>query len=132
MNLLMNRRNFLENTTKSVVAGSILPAVSPAREPFVHHVYFWLANPDSEADKKQLLAALDVLKKVPVIRQAHIGVPASTNRDVIERSYQVSWLLFFDSLEDEEMYQKHPVHLNFVEKNKHLWKKVTVFDSVSP
>lgn len=128
----MDRRHFLENTTKTVLAGGLLPVTNAAKEPFIHHVYFWLANPDSAADLSQLLAALGELKKVPVIKQAHIGVPASTNRDVIERSYQVSWLLFFDNMDDEETYQKHPTHLKFVETNKHLWKKVVVYDSVNP
>jgi hypothetical protein len=39
----------------------------------------------------------------------HIGVPAATNRDVIDSSYSVSWMLVFDNLEDEEVYQNHPV-----------------------
>ncbi|KAB7729954.1 Dabb family protein [Rudanella paleaurantiibacter] len=130
----MNRRDFIQQAPQTVAAATLIspaaPESAPAR-PFVHHVYFWLANPDSEADRKQLLAALETLKTVPVIRQAYIGTPASTNRDVIDRSYQVSWLLFFDSLADEEVYQKHPIHLEFVKKHSHLWKKVVVYDSVS-
>jgi hypothetical protein len=132
----MNRRDFIERVPQTVAAGGLvasdatLPSTLPAK-PFIHHVYFWLTNPDSEADRKQLVSALQALSKVPEIRQHYIGVPATTNRDVIERSYQVSWLLFFDNLEDEEVYQKHPVHLQFVEKNKHLWKKVVVYDSVN-
>ena len=73
---------------------------------------------------------LEKLSKVPQIRMVHIGVPASTNRSVIERGYSVSWLLFFDSLEEEEIYQKHPIHLKFVEDYAHLWEKVIVYDSV--
>lgn len=133
----MNRRQFIEQTPQTLAAGGLLatqagnvPDKIPAK-PFVHHVYFWLTNPDSEADKKQLVSALQALSKVPVIRQHFIGTPATTNRDVIERSYQVSWLLFFDNLEEEEVYQKHPIHLQFVEKNKHLWSKVVVYDSVT-
>jgi hypothetical protein len=130
----ISRRSFIKNSAQTIMAGSIfagdLLTEKPAKSMFIHHVYFWLAKPDSKEDLQQLLKALHVLKNVPVIKKAHIGLPATTSRDVIDRSYQVSWLLFFDNLEDEEIYQKHPMHLKFVEENKHLWTKVIVYDSV--
>jgi len=128
------RRKFLKNTALASVATAPVFAAeeTKAKELFVHHVYFWLKNPSSEADKAKLLEGLDALTKVPQIKMAHIGLPASTNRSVIERSYAVSWLLFFDSLEQEEIYQTHPIHLKFVENYSHLWEKVIVYDSVGP
>jgi hypothetical protein len=98
----------------------------------VHHVYFWLKNPANEVDKADLEAGLESLSKVSTIRLAHIGEPASTNRGVIERTYSISWLCFFDTLSDEEIYQKHPIHLKFVADCAHLWEKVVVYDSVGP
>jgi hypothetical protein len=98
----------------------------------VHHVYFWLKNAGNEADKAELVAGLELLSKVPTIRLAHIAEPATTNRSVIERSYAISWLCFFDNLEEEEIYQKHPIHLKFVADCAHLWEKVIVYDSVGP
>lgn len=126
------RRNFLQTTTLASVAVSTASASEKiaAKETFVHHVYFWLKNPNSEADKTKLLEGLEALSKVPEIKMVHIGTPASTNRSVIERSYSVSWLLFFDNLEQEEIYQKHPIHLKFVSDYSHLWEKVIVYDSV--
>jgi hypothetical protein len=88
-----------------------------------------LKNPSSEADKNKLIEGLTGLSKVPTIRFHHIGTPASTNRSVIERGYSISWMLFFDNLEEEEIYQKHPIHLKFVEDYSHLWEKVIVYDS---
>jgi hypothetical protein len=96
----------------------------------VHHVYFWLKNAENQADKAALVAGLELLSKVPTIRLAHIGTPAPTHRGVIERSYSISWLCFFDNLEEEEIYQKHPIHLKFVADCAHLWEKVVVYDSV--
>lgn len=98
---------------------------------FVHHVYFWLANPGNEKDKKDLLAGLQKLSSVKTIKFYHIGVPATTNREVIDASYDVSWLLFFDNKTDQDSYQVDPDHLQFVADCKHLWKKVTVYDSVT-
>ncbi|MEA5460919.1 Dabb family protein [Arcicella sp. LKC2W] len=126
------RRNFLKATAMTTVVGTTAKASDKidAKQIFVHHVYFWLKNPSSEADKAKLLEGLEVLSKVPEIKMVHIGMPASTNRSVIERSYSVSWLLFFENLEQEEIYQKHPIHLKFVADYSHLWEKVIVYDSV--
>ena len=97
---------------------------------FVHHVYFWLRNESNEEDKAKLIEGLRKLSKVSTIRKFYIGVPAATNRDVIERSYSVSWLLFFDNPADQDNYQTDPIHLKFVEDCSMLWKKVVVYDSV--
>ena len=97
---------------------------------FIHHVFFWLKEPSRIEDLDQLVTGLKKLSTVKTIRRFHIGVPATTNRDVIERSYSVSWFVLFDSMEDEESYQTDPIHLKFVEECSHLWKKVVVHDSV--
>jgi hypothetical protein len=97
---------------------------------FVHHVYFWLSNESNETDKAKLIEGLRKLSKANTIKKFYIGVPADTNRDVIERSYSVSWLLFFDTPADQDNYQVDPIHLKFVEECSMLWKKVVVYDSV--
>ncbi|MBS1567044.1 MAG: Dabb family protein [Bacteroidetes bacterium] len=97
---------------------------------FIHHVYFWLKNPDNAADLAALKKGLQSLTGIETIGMYHIGVPAATSRDVIDRSYSVSWMLVFDNLEDEEIYQHHAVHKKFVEDCKHLWERVVVYDSV--
>ncbi len=130
----VSRRKFL--TTSAVVAATpatVLPAAAaPSKELFVHHVYFFLKNKGNEADRNKLMEGLEKLRKVPTIRLSHIGVPAPTNRSVIEKGYDVSWMLFFDNLDEEEIYQKHPIHLKFVEDYSHLWEKVIVYDSIGP
>ena len=97
---------------------------------FVHHVYFWLKNPESAADKDQLVQGLRKLSAVQTIKTFHIGQPAPTNREVIERSYAISWLVIFHSKEDQDSYQSDPIHLKFVDECKHLWSKVIVYDSI--
>lgn len=124
------RRKFLKTATLATAAPVFASEKPAKKELFVHHVYFWLKNPNSEADKAKLIEGLENLSKVSEIKMAHIGTPASTNRSVIEKGYAVSWLLFFDNLEEEEVYQKHPVHLKFIEDYSHLWEKVIVYDSV--
>lgn len=97
---------------------------------FVHHVYFWLKENLTPEEKAKFKAGLVSLKAIETIQSAHIGVPASTNRGVIDASYSYSSLLLFNTAEDEEVYQKHPIHLKFVEDCASLWEKVIVYDSV--
>ncbi len=98
---------------------------------FIHHVYFWLHNPESEADKKSLIDGLKKLSKVSSIQSFNIGIPASTRRDVIDSSYSVSWLLYFNNDAEQESYQSDPIHLKFVQECKHLWNKVMVYDTLT-
>ena len=130
----LSRRNFVKNISLATAATATFSTAEAkvVKDIFVHHVYFWLKNPNNEADKAKLLEGLNKLAKVPTIRMVHIGSPASTTRSVIERSYAVSWLCFFDNLEEEEIYQKHPIHLKFVEDYSHLWEKVIVYDAIGP
>ena len=97
---------------------------------FIHHVYFWLNNPDSIADRNQLIEGLNKLSSVTTIKTFHIGLPAATSREVIDSTYAVSWLLLFKNKEDQDSYQTDPVHLKFVDDCKHLWNKVVVYDTV--
>jgi hypothetical protein len=130
------RRNFISTSGKVALAGSsgIFAANNStgmtAKNIFIHHVYFWLKNPASEQDRQKLIEGLEKLSKVKTIKTFHIGKPADTNRDVIDTSYSISWMLIFDDKAAEESYQVDPIHLNFVETCKDLWQKVVVYDSV--
>jgi hypothetical protein len=96
---------------------------------FVHHVHFWLKN---KAEQQQLIEGLNLLLTITHIRDIHIGVPADTYRDVVDRSYDVSLLILFDSPEAQEAYQTDPAHIIFAENYaKPLCSKVVVQDSVN-
>lgn len=79
----------------------------------------------------QLIDGLKKLSKAPAIKDYHIGIPADTNRDVIDTTYSVSWLLLFENAEDQAVYQTDPIHLKFIEECAHLWQKVIVYDTVN-
>lgn len=131
----LTRRSFLTSTSLAAAAVTLPVPTEMAKSKkniFIHHVYFWLKNPGSETDRAKLMEGLDMLSAVPTIKMCHIGTPADTNRGVIDRSYALSWLCFFKNKEEEEVYQKHPIHLKFVEQYSHLWEKVIVYDSEGP
>jgi hypothetical protein len=131
-----SRRQFIANAGKaaSITALITMPAAVIhagylEKRLFIHHVYFWLKNHDSKEDRDKLVAGLRKLSAVKTIKSFHIGEPASTNRDVIDRSYNISWCLFFENKADQDSYQADPIHLNFVKENADLWTKVVVYDS---
>ena len=65
-----------------------------------HHVYFWLKNPESKDDLAKLIAGVKTLNTIETIKGFHIATPAATEeRGVIDSSYSVSWLAFFDNEE---------------------------------
>ena len=110
-------------------AATSTPANKAAFPPVVHHVFFWLKNPNSKEDLAQLLAGLRTLAGIDTVRGIHIGVPADTEqRGVVDGSYSASELLFFDDVAGQNAYQVHPIHKQFVADCEHLWQRVVVYD----
>lgn len=134
--IMQNRRKFLQQFAFGLTAGSLITPASELgndsklRSMFIHHVYFWLKNPQSSQDRDQLLEGLKKLKKIKSIKMVQIGVPASTSREVIDGSYTFSWLTIFATPQEQDAYQVDPIHVKFVEEYAHLWSKVIVYDSV--
>ncbi len=135
---MKNRRNFVKKAAATVALAGFLPLTKKStagevkiKGALVHHVYFWLKEPNNETHKKQLVKGLEELLKVKTIKMSHIGFPAGTeSRDVVDHSYSVSYMVMFDDQAGQDAYQIDPIHLKFVEDNKHLWNKVIVYDSV--
>ena len=140
-----NRRNFIEKGAATVAAAALgLPAAASAaspksaaavtgdtnRPPIVHHVFFWLKNPTSTEDRDKLVAGLKTLAGIPLIKELYVGVLANTEkRDVVDASWQVSELMFFEDLSAQANYQSHPLHQAFVKNCSPLWEKVVVYDT---
>lgn len=133
-----NRRNFLGKGAATVAATALgLPNAlahtsGGGRPPIVHHVFFWLKNPASVEDRDQLITGLKTLAGIPLIKELYVGVLANTEkRDVVDASWQVSELMFFEDLNGQANYQKHQLHLDFIKNCSHLWSKVVVYDTLN-
>lgn len=97
----------------------------------IHHVFFWLKEPGA-ASRSELIRGLQTLKAIPQVRQLLIGAPAATEkRGVVDNSFDVSELMYFDSVKDQDEYQVHPLHQAFVAQYGHLWEKVIVYDMIT-
>jgi hypothetical protein len=116
-------------TATGARAAASKPAGKATFPPVVHHVFFWLKNPESREDLAKLLAGLRTLADIDTVRGIHIGVPADTEqRGVVDGSYSASEILFFDDVAGQDAYQVHPIHKQFVADCEHLWERVVVYD----
>jgi len=132
-----SRRNFVAKVAASMAATSLITASksavaceAPIMNTFVHHVFFWLKEPENKEAQKHFEKGLADLVKVPQIQSYHIGQPVQSSRDVVDDSFSYSYMAFFKSKEDQDIYQTHPIHLKFIADCQHLWNKVVVYDAM--
>ncbi len=98
---------------------------------FIHTVYFWLNDGAPEAAQQKLIDdCRTILGQVPTVRQIWAGPPANTPRDVVDNSYACGLTVIFDDPEGHDVYQDHPLHQEFIERNRAHWARVQVYDYV--
>ena len=129
------RRKFISSSV-ALAAATITSGAAPiqpekSKTPLVHHVFFWLKNPSSLADRDRIVEGLKTLRKIESIKELRIGIVASTEkRDVVDNSWAVSELMFFENIAGQAIYQDHPIHQKFIKDCSHLWDKVIVYDAM--
>ncbi len=128
------RRKFIAaaalTATGAVVGTDAFAAEAGAEAyPIIHHVFFWLKNPGSKGDKEKLIAGIKTLAKIGGVHNLKVGIQAATEtRDVTDKTWHVSELIFFKDVAAQAAYQKDPIHLEFVKNCSSLWEKVVVND----
>lgn len=138
--IIMKRRKFIGASALALISGTAMAneksAVSEDNNPLkpgiiVHSVYFWLNDNATQEDEKQCLKFFAILAKVPGVHTISYGKPAPTNkRDVVDHSYAFNLIVTFKSMEDINVYEKHPDHLEASKQYKKYWKKVEVRDTL--
>ena len=125
----VNRRQFIATASVLAATPSAMRSMEPAEAGLVHHVFFWLKNKGSVADREKLIEGLKTLAGIKEVKKLLVGTPAATEqRGVVDNSYDVSELMYFENIKAQDAYQVHPIHKAFVEKYSHLWEKVVVYD----
>jgi hypothetical protein len=96
---------------------------------FSHVVIFWTKPEVPGAADALLAGAQKYLAAVPGARSFHVGKMVPSHRPVVDQSYQVALNIVFDTKAQQDAYQTHPLHLEFVEKAfKPNCAKCVVFD----
>jgi hypothetical protein len=72
-----------------------------------HVVLFKLKDRSSHSIKKARDVLLGLKGKVPVLRYLEVGIDVLNS----ERSYDIALITKFDTMDDLQAYQVHPVHL---------------------
>ena len=95
----------------------------------VHSVFFWLKTDLSADLRKDFEHWLNVLTKLESVDHGYVGVPSSTNRPVIDRSYSFALTVIFKGIKEHDLYQVDPDHLKFVDEHKGRWSKIVIYDA---
>jgi hypothetical protein len=96
---------------------------------FIHSVYFWLKEGLTETQVDEFRKGLSSLTTISSVRQSFVGVPAETDREVIDNTYSYALIVIFDDLEGHDEYQVDPVHDRFREECAIYWTKVLIYDA---
>lgn len=96
---------------------------------FSHVVIFW-TKPERPSAADELIAGAEkYLRPIPGIRSFHVGRMVPSHRPVVDQSYQVGLNLIFDTRQQQDDYQVHPLHIDFVEKVfKTNCARATIYD----
>jgi hypothetical protein len=96
---------------------------------FSHVVIFWTKPEVPHAADELIAGAEKFLRPIPGVKSFHIGRMASSPREVVDQSYQVALNLIFENQQQQDDYQVHPLHLEFVEKSfKPNCQRVVIYD----
>lgn len=95
-----------------------------------HNVYFYLNDDVTQEQKDQFEEGLRDLLEIEAIYKSELGTPGSTEvRDVTDHSFGYSIFTWFKTMEDYEIYEDHPDHLEFIDTYSYLWSDVKVYDT---
>ncbi len=109
----------------------IMKKSKPIKGDLIHCVFFWLKTPEDTVARELFMKELtSFIDEMDMIVGRHIGYPAPTDRDVIDNTYTYSLILTFKDKADQDAYQDHPRHKQFVEIASDLWQKVQVYDTI--
>ena len=97
----------------------------------VHSVFFWLRDDIDDARRQAFRAGLESLRAVPVVREMYVGVPAdSPSRPVLVTDYDFALTVIMDDMQAHDIYQAHPLHLEFLAQFSGCWTRVVIYDAV--
>ena len=96
--------------------------------PFIHSVYFWFKDDVTTGQKAAFSKASMKLKDIYGVMAVYEGIPATTDRPIVERSYDYALIVLMKDLATHDAYQQDPIHLKLLKDYGGLWEKVMVTD----
>lgn len=114
----------------SLTFASCASIAPPAAHGTVDHVVLvWLKRPGNPQDRKALRDAGDELRAIPGLRFLDHGIALSSDRPTVDDTFDVGFVMRFDSAAALEAYAKHPLHQKKLnEVLRPLSAKIVVYD----
>lgn len=97
---------------------------------FKHIVFFWLKPGINPTDKAAFEKGANSLGTIQTVSDFHLGLPANTDRAVIDRSYDYCLVCTFTDKSVHDAYQTDPIHDVFRDTCSVYWDKVLIYDSI--
>ena len=112
-----------------VSGGTMLMAgASNKVEPMIFHNVFF-STKDKQAAQELIAGCKKYLAGEPGTIVFSAGTLSDFDRDVNDRNFDVGLHLVFKDRASHDKYQTSANHTEFIEKCKHTWTKVRVFDT---
>lgn len=97
---------------------------------FVHSVYFWLKDDVSLESRDTFMTVLQGLEQIKSVQALELGVPANTPRKVVDNSYDVALLVYFDDVIGHDSYQSDPIHKEAIDVFEDWIEDIKIYDAV--
>ena len=102
---------------QSLIAGFVFLALAanlyaaPPPEPgVVHVVLVWLKQPGNTAHRQQIIVGSNKLRQIPGVLDLQVGEVITSDRALVEDSYDIGLYLRFANQQDLRSYLTHPLH----------------------
>jgi hypothetical protein len=97
---------------------------------FVHSVYFWLKDSVTAEQHNEFIVLLRGLEQIKSVEALEIGQPAGTPRDVVDNSYDVALLVYFEDRAGHDKYQTDPIHTAAIDGFEDWIDKIKIYDAI--
>jgi hypothetical protein len=112
-----------------LVLASCATIAPPAKPGSVDHVVLvWLNRPGNEQDRQTLIELGRELRTIPGIRFLDSGTALSSDRPIVDDSFDIGYVMRFDSPAALDAYDIHPKHVKAKEGLARLSRKILVYD----
>lgn len=92
-----------------------------------HIVRWWLTDPDDATGRARFRDAVQKLAGLPGVTRLSIGTPTAVTWTGPDQSWDVGFVISFDSYDAVQGYMAHPVHGEVVNLARELAGHVDVF-----
>ena len=97
--------------------------------PLIHAVLVWLKEPGNTEHRRAIIMASGSFKAIPGVVDVKAGEVVTSERDIVDDSFDVGIYLYFNTLADMRSYLIHPAHKSAVEDILlPLVDKIVVYD----